>query len=59
MNGLRDYHTSRSKSKINIDMISLICEIKKKYKSTYLQKRNRDIENKLMGTTRPKEGEIN
>ena len=50
MNRLRNYHTSRNKSKTNIDMISLICEILKKCKLTYLQNRNRDIENKLKVT---------
>ena len=54
MDGPRDHHTKWSKSnKDKYHMIPLICGILKKlYKWTYLQKRNRltDIENKLMVT---------
>ena len=50
MDGPRDYPIKWSKSeKDKYYMISLICGIKKSYKWTYLQNRNRltDIENKL------------
>ena len=54
MDGPRDYHTEWSQTeKGKYHMIWLICGIlKKRYKWTYLQNRNRvkDVENKLMVT---------
>ena len=55
MDGPRDYHTKWSKSDrerhISYD-ITYMWNVKKRYKWTYLQNRNRliDIENKLMVT---------
>ena len=52
MNGSRDCHTKRSKSDRERQMsydIASMCNLKKRYEWTYLQKRSRvtDIESKL------------
>ena len=54
MDGLRDYHTKGSKSdrERQISYITYMWNLKKRYKWTYLQNRNRltDVENTLMVT---------
>ena len=64
MDGPRDYHTKWSKSERERQIpydIAYIWNLKKWYKRTYLQNRNRptDIENKLNGYQRGRGGGIN
>ena len=52
MDGSRDYHTKWSKSEKDKYHITYMWNLRKWYKWTYLQNRNRltDIENKFMAT---------
>ena len=61
MNGPRYYHTKWSKLEKDKYHIAYMCNLKKKYKWTYIQNRNRpiDIENKFMVTKGERGGGIN